>query len=180
MPPLTSAGRNAAVASGLNPAFMSAVADVCDVTIHRDTTPVGNVGAGADTLMSYTLPAGSLRGKDGSLKGLRIVAWGRTANNVNAKTIELVFGSLALLTTALTVSQAGVWRIAAEVLASAVDVQEYVASLLQGGATTLVDVEQGQATQNDDADIIIQGRGTATSNDDIVQEGFLITLLNNA
>lgn len=137
-------------------------------------TPVGNVGSGEDDLMTYPLPANSLSAG----RGLRIKAWGTTANNGNSKQVKLFFGSLAILTTALTVSQAGVWEIEAEVYSTGTDAQRYIARLLQGGATTLIDAEQGTHTQDDGATITIKCTGEATSNNDIQQNGFVIESLN--
>src|SRR5687767_12752958 len=74
------------------------------------TTAVGNVGAGTDDLQTYDLPA-SVLGVDG--RCLRITAWGTTANNVNAKTVTMAFGSQTVMTQALTTSIAGTWRISA-------------------------------------------------------------------
>lgn len=141
------------------------------------TTAVGNVGSGTDNLMTYSLPAATLSAAG---KGVRITAWGTTANNANPKTVTLAFGATTLITTALTVSQAGVWRIVSEVFSTGTDAQQYVAQLNQGGATTLVDVEQGTAAIDDGAAITIKCTGTVTdggggiNNDDIVQEGMIV------
>ncbi len=148
---------------------------------NRNTTAVGNVGGGEDALIQYSLPLNSL---SAATRGVRITAWGTTANNSNPKTAKLYFGSGAVVTTALTVSQAGTWRITGEVLSTGTDTQDYSAQLLQGGATTLLDVENGSLTEDDGAAILIRGTGTVTdggggiNNDDIVQEGMMVEVLN--
>jgi hypothetical protein len=148
---------------------------------NRNTTAVGNVGGGEDDLMTYSLPLNSM---NAATKGVRITAWGTTANNSNPKTVILYFGTAAILTTALTVSQAGVWRINAEVLSTGTDIQQYVTQLVQGGTTTLVDAEQGTAAQDDGAAITIKCTGTVTdggggiNNDDIVQEGIIVEFMS--
>lgn len=138
-------------------------------TVHVSTTAVGNVGVGVDDLITYSLPAGFLS----SGRGVRITAWGLTANNVNAKTVILRFGN-PILTTALTVSQAGVWRIVAEVISTGTAAQTYVAQLTQGGATTLIDVERGTLAEAQNAAIIIKCTGEATADNDIVQNGLVV------
>ena len=140
-----------------------------------NTTAVGNVGVGEDDLMTYAMPASALSAAG---KGVQIVAWGTTANNANAKTVKLYFGTVAILTTVLTVSQVGVWRISAEVFSTGTDAQDYIAQLVQGGATTLMDVENGSLTQDDGATITIKCTGEATTTDDIKQEGLLVSFYN--
>jgi hypothetical protein len=140
-----------------------------------NTTAVGNVGTGEDNLMTYSLPAGALSAAG---KGVRITAWGTAANNADAKTLKLHFGSVAILTVSLTTSQACTWRIEAVVFSTGTDAQDYSAQLVQGGTATLVDVEGGSLTQDDGAAITIKCTGEATSNNDVVQEGLLVTFFN--
>lgn len=143
------------------------------------TTAVGNVGAGEDNLQSLSLPASTLRAAG---SGVRITAWGTTANNSNPKTVKLYFGS-AILTTALTVSQAGKWHIEALVFSTGTDTQDYVSKLNEYGTATQTDMENGALTEDDGAAVVIKCTGTVTdggggiNNNDIVQEGLLVEAL---
>lgn len=141
--------------------------------INVNTTPVGNVGSGEDDLMTYLLAASVL---SAAKKGVKIKAWGTFANNVNAKTLKLYFGSAVILTTAFATSVAGIWRIEAEVVSTGTDTQEAVAQLVTTGTAgaAVNDTENSQPTQDDGAAITIKLTGTATSNDDIQQRGLLI------
>lgn len=140
-----------------------------------DEVAVGNVGAGDDDLITLSVAANTLAAVG---RGLRIVAAGTTANNADAKTVKLKFGTATLLTTALTVSQAGVWRIEAEVIRTGSSAQKYCAQLVQGGAATLLDAEQGTTTETDTADIVVKTSGTATSNDDIICEYLAVSVIH--
>lgn len=146
---------------------------------NANTTGVGNVGGGEDTLITYSLPADVLTV---NTRGVQIMAWGTTANNTNPKTVKLYFGSV-IITTALTVSQVGTWRIVAEVFRTGTDAQDYVAQLNQGGTATIVDVEQGSLTEDDGATITIKCTGTVTdggggiNNNDIVQQGMYVKVI---
>lgn len=73
-------------------------------------TVVGNVGAGVDSLMTYSVLAGQLR-RNGD--ALRIVAAGRCTNNANAKKVGMTFSTVQLLGAIqdLTVSIDGSWVI---------------------------------------------------------------------
>jgi hypothetical protein len=146
-----------------------------------NVTAVGNVGTGEDNLMTYSLIANTLSADQ---RVVRITAWGTTANNSNTKEVKLYFGATAILTTALTVSQAGRWRINAEVCLVGSSSQDYSAQLIQGGTTTLVDVEGGSLTETDTAAITIKCTGTVTdggggvNNNDITQEGMIVEIEN--
>jgi hypothetical protein len=143
-------------------------------------TAVGNVGTGEDDLISRSLNANTL---DVNTRGVRITAWGTTANNSNTKEVKLYFGSVAILTTALTVSQAGKWFIEALVFRVAPSTQDYVAKLNEFGATAQTDMENGTTTETDTAAITIKCTGTVTdggggvNNNDIVNEGLLVEVL---
>ena len=140
-----------------------------------NTTAVGNVGTGTDDLMTYALPANSMSANG---KGIRITAWGTAANNANAKTVTVVFGGTTLLSTALTASQVDVWWAEAVVIRTSATAQEAFAELTQGGTVTLSDVEQSTPAETLSGAVTIKCTGTATSDNDIVQEGMVIEFLN--
>lgn len=139
-----------------------------------NVTAVGNVGVGEDDLISYTLPANSLSANG---KTIRIRAWGTAANNANAKTVKVYFGTATILTTSLTASVADSWWVEALVVRTGASTQDVVARLEETGANVM-DMEVGTATQTDTATIAIKLTGTATADNDIVQEGLLVEFLN--
>lgn len=144
-------------------------------TANVNTTAVGNVGTGEDDLITYTLPANALSANG---KGVRITAWGTGANNVNAKTLKVYFGTQVILTFALTVSQANNWRVMGSVWRTGASTQDWQASLIQAGTASAVDAENGTATQTDTATIAIKCTGEATADNDIVQEGMHVEFIN--
>lgn len=145
-------------------------------TVSANTTAVGNVGAcGPDDLITYTLPASALSVNG---EGVRIYAWGTTTNNVNAKTVELVFGSQVIMTQALTASIAGTWRIEARVFRNGTSTQDIFAELLQ--LATIVHKHTITAgTQTETATIVIKCQcAVGTTTNDIVQEGLHVEFIN--
>lgn len=135
-------------------------------------TNVGNVGSGTDDLQTYTIPANTL---NISGRTIRIKAWGSTANNANAKTVTLEFGGQTVMTQALTASIVGTWRIDCEIIKTGASTQKIFAELLQ--LATIIQKQTATAgTQIDTAGIIVKCTGTATSNDDIVQEGLIVEI----
>lgn len=149
------------------------------VTLSKTTTGVGNVGGGTDDLVSYALPANTLNA-DGF--GIRITAWGTTANNSNPKTVTLAFGATTIVTQALTVSEAGRWRMVAEVIRTGSGAQDWD-SVLLASPTAIVKNGVGTAAITDTAAITIKGTATVTdggggiNNDDVVQEGMIVEFL---
>ncbi len=134
------------------------------------STAVGNVGVGTDDLQTYSIPANTL-----NLTGrtIRVKAWGTTANNANAKTVTLAFGSQTVMTQALTTGLAGTWRIDCEIIKTGSNTQDVFAELLQ--LSTIIHKHTLTAgTQTDTAAITVKCTGTATADNDIVQEGMIV------
>lgn len=139
-----------------------------------NSTAVGNVGGGEDNLITYTLPAKALLKTNSAV---RITAWGTTVNNVNAKTLKLYFGATAILTYSLTTSQAGLWRIDALVIKTGASTQDTHARLTEA-PNDQVHQQVSTAAITDTSTIVIKCTGEGVSNNDIVQEGMLVELLN--
>lgn len=151
-------------------------------TITTDTTAVGNVGAsGPDVLQTYTLPANGLVSTG---RGFRVHAWGTTANNANAKTVSLTFGSATLITKQLTASIAGTWEIEATCIRTGTSAQDCWAVAHNSGGTTVAATDGatvmrvsafGAQTQTETGTLAIAtGSTVSTSNNDIVSEGLII------
>jgi hypothetical protein len=142
------------------------------------STVVGNVGAGVDNLMSYTLPADALNAAGNYV---RIRGGGVTANNATAKNLLLKFGAASLLgTLALTASQVGKWYVEAVVVRTGSDTQDYVAVVTEGVGTTLAAGKQavlfGTATEDEDATVSIQFQGEGGADNDVTQEWMEVTV----
>lgn len=138
--------------------------------LNSQYTDVGNVGGGTDDLMTYSLPANTL---DVNGKGIRITAWGTSANNANVKTIQLVFGSV-IMTTTVASNSVRRWWLDAVIIRTGSNAQKYCAKADGDGVD---DMESGTLTQTDTAAITIKCTGAATTTNDIVQEGMLVEAL---
>lgn len=136
-------------------------------------TPVGNIGAGEDDLLTYSLPAGTLV----SGKGIRITGWGTTANTAAAKTLKMYIGTQAIHALSMTINSNNWWRCIGEVYYTASSAQDYNSILHQGGNTSLFNVTNGSATQNDAGALTVKMTGTATNNNDLIQRGMLVELI---
>ncbi len=131
---------------------------------------IGNVGGGTDDLHSFTIPANVLNVTG---RTIRVKAWGRTANNANAKTLAMLFGGTTIMTQALTTGIAGTWRIDAEIVKNGNNTQRIFAELLQ--LATIIHKQTATAGAiTDTAGIIVKCTAAATADNDIVQEGMII------
>ena len=153
----------------------SASKGVLNSTADVDVTAVGNVGAGEDDLITYSLPANSM---DANNRAVRIHAWGTLANNANAKTVKMYFGATAILTLAMPTNVAMNWEINATVVRTGASTQDAIASMINPGTPPVVDREITTPAEDTTGAITIKCTGEATANDDIVQEGMVTEFLN--
>lgn len=144
-------------------------------TASVQTTPIGNVGAGEDDLCSDAIAANTL--SVGSLA--RISASGTTANNANAKTLNFYLGSTVRLTCVLTTSIAADWYAQILIYRTGLNTQRYVCRIDEVNQATLAVrsyFSQGTASETETADIAVKFTGTATSNNDVIQNAMALEL----
>jgi len=147
-----------------------------------DAAAVGNVNAGPDDLITYSLPADTL---DANGKGIRVTMWGTGANNVNGKVLGIAWGSTSR-PLALTISEAVFWKAEIIVVRTASGNQDvrmtFQETLEATGGGTLNTVKgssaQYTATEADSAPIVIKAvADLVTATNDVVQEGLLVEQL---
>lgn len=167
-------GTSVAVGTGSGTATTVGIANL-------NTTVVGNVGAGEDVLMTYDLPANSL---SANKKGVMVSMWGKTANNANAKTLKVYFGSTMLCGLSLTTAQIGAWRVTYTAIRTGASIQNTALLIVEcPDSVALAAPKMSHFTldgvaQVDTAAITIKATGTATADNDVTQEGMLVEFLN--
>lgn len=138
-----------------------------------DVTAVGNVGTGEDTLASKNVIANTL---GVSAQSVTFEAFGTTANNANVKTLRVRFGTAGVNLVAsrtLTASVAGSWHVRGTIYRTSAATQKSV-TVFHDGTTSEVDIVT-TLDQTLTGDVLLKITGEATSNNDIVLEGFKIT-----
>lgn len=144
----------------------------------QNSVVVNSSTGGAVTLGGYSLSQALM---NGSLRGARLRAWGVTANNVNAKTINLVLGGGSIsLSQALTTSTANPWEIEAIILAAGASPSPKQSALwtIKHGAAILSTQQSTAGTEVTTAPIpLLLTASTTTGNADIVCNGSLLELL---
>ena len=146
-------------------------------TLSVNTTAVGNVGAGTDDLMTYTLPADSL---SANAKGIEVFACGTVANNANAKTVGFNFGA-ELRNFSIDTGSVLYWEIRAKVFRTSANNQKWFINMSAGSSgagTTNFKRFISTSTETDTAAITIKCTGIGTADNDIVQEMMLIKFIN--
>lgn len=146
-------------------------------TLFLDTTQTGNIGTGEDTLQSSTLPAGILKDNGDSI---RLLVVGTFANNGNARTLKLKFGSATILQRSSTngTGAAIPWQIEATIIRTGAATQKLVVSYIcWGDLAGFESLTYTTATQDLTAAVTLAVTGDATATDDIVKQMFQVELM---
>jgi hypothetical protein len=137
-----------------------------------DTTAVGNVGAGEDDLITYTLLGDSLNTDDDYLE---IKAWGSFAANANNKRVRLYLGSTALFDSGAQAANNASWSINALIVRTGAAAEKSVVNFSTSSALfTATTTTNAAVAEDTTANLTIKCTGEATNDDDVVQDGMII------
>lgn len=147
-------------------------------TLSINTTAVGNVGAGTDDLMTYSLPANSLSANG---KGVRVTISGRIANNANSKTLTFMFGAASVnIATRTSVDQAffAVFHIIRTGSNTQIITGDTHTSVVNFTTTNEGAVVDTTATETDSGAITIKCTGVGVADNDVVQKLMIVEFFN--
>ncbi len=138
-----------------------------------DTTQTGNVGAGEDNLISYSVPASTLAANGDYLE---IIAFGTFAANANSKRLKLYYGSTVLIDSGAQNQNGGSWEMRGTVIRTAAATQK--ASAIFVSATTLFtdDASYTAPTETLSGAVTVKCTGEGVADNDIVQQGLIVRL----
>jgi hypothetical protein len=140
---------------------------------YGDTTSTGNVGAGEDTLQTYTLPANTL-----ITNGQRITfrATGSVANNANAKRVRIKFGATTIYDTgALPTSAAFDWVADGEITRRGATSQVASVVFTTSNSTIPAKVDSTLPAETLSGTVTLLVTGEAVSNNDVLCEALTVT-----
>lgn len=142
-------------------------------TLKVDTTTTGNVGAGEDTLITYTIPAGEL-----SLNGSSIEfrVWGTCAANTNTKDIKVYFGSTVLSDGGVTVLNGVSWSAHGFIVRTGAATQTATCELT-AGVGVIAQSTTTSPTETLSGTVVFKVTGTSAispADNDIVQNGMFL------
>lgn len=140
-----------------------------------NTTAVGNITSGEDSLITYTLPKNAMH-NNGDV--LEITAFGITASNSNNKTIKLIIGSTTLFSTGILAFNNKAWCINAKITYTGTATQVSVATFNGDLALLTTTATYVTGTEDFTTNLTIKCTGTSGSSttNDVVQEGLIIKL----
>jgi hypothetical protein len=140
--------------------------------VYMSTTAVGNVDAGEDDLISYSLLANSLNANN---KGFRVTFYGNTAANANNKTIKIYFDDDQLVTTGAVAANNKDWILTATVVRDGASSQVCIAQGRMNETEVEPDFTDGDSDET--GALTIKATGEATATDDIVCECMIVEWL---
>jgi hypothetical protein len=143
-------------------------------TIHKNNSSVATTATtGAEDLMSYTIPAGTL--KVG--QKVRLKAYGTLGANANSKTVRIFFGAPSC--GGFTSTSNGVaWEVTVEADLTASSAQEYLRNGIVSGVEPSLTRGTISVSENADITVKVQGQNGVASAGDIVCEGFTVEVIN--
>lgn len=130
-------------------------------------TPLGNIGAGEDNLMTAVVPKFTL---DETKSIVKIRAFGRTAANANTKQLKIKLGATTLMDSGAVALNNQRWDAEVIIARTGVGTQEIYATFQSG--STLVQTRTA-GTLDETADLTLLFTGEATATDDIIQSGMI-------
>lgn len=140
-------------------------------TIIIDTTEVGNVGGGADILISGDIPANIFSANG---QGIKIDAWGIFAATANTKTLDLLFGGTTIVARGALVENDIHWWVNAIIMRTGVGAQDAIGKIIVSGANPLALHTEPAEDETDAINIHLTATSGGAADDDIVQHGLLV------
>lgn len=138
--------------------------------ISTDTTTTGNVGAGDDTLQSYSVPANTLATNKDTLVG---TCSGSFAATINNKRLRVKFGSTTIFDSgALAITSATDWTLEFEIIRTGSATQKCNTRLNTSSATLSAYCDYSTAAETLSGAVTLLVTGEATADNDIVKETF--------
>lgn len=137
-----------------------------------NSTPVGNVGAGEDNLITYSVPANTLLV---NAQYLRFEMAGTFAASANDKRIRVYFGSTLLFDTGvLAITDAGDWAVRGTIMRTGAATQRCMTEFISNESAMLASCDYVDATETLSGALTLKATGEATADNDIVQKFLLV------
>lgn len=134
--------------------------------LKSNVTDAGNVGAGEDDLMTYTIPAGLLITNGDYLEFTMTFTFAANANN---KQVKIYYGGTTIYASGAQAQNDGMMQVKGSIIRTGATTQRITFD--QDNNTTLFTDVAGYTTAGEtlSGTVILKATGEATSNDDIVQ-----------
>lgn len=146
-------------------------------TLNVNTTGVGNIGAGEDDLITYSV-VGNTLAVDGDY--LTFEAAGTFATSINNKRVRVKFGSTTLFDSgALAITTASDWTARGTIIRTSSTTFRAAIELSTSSATLTASSDYSTGTETLSGALTLKFTGEATANDDVRQE-LMVTRVNSS
>lgn len=135
-------------------------------TAKVNTTTVGNVGAGEDDLMTYSLPANSLATNGDYIEGKAAITFAANANN---KRVRCYFGATAMYDSTAQAQNGGAMEVTWTIVRTGATTQRVIAKSVSTSTLFTDDATYTTPGETLSGAVTIKCTGEATSNDDVQQ-----------
>lgn len=139
--------------------------------INVNTTAVGNVGAGEDDLISYTVPANTLN-TNGDF--LDFEFFGTFAANANNKTVKCYFGATNIFNSGAQAENGGSWKVSGKIIRTGAATQKAIVEFITDGILFTDDITYTATALTLSSTNILKCTGEATADNDIVNEALIV------
>ncbi len=143
--------------------------------VFSTATSVGNTDGTAEDLASYTVKANSMPA--GSAKAIRVIAWGKTAADADAKIISIKFGSTIVATHASAGTSDKDWVLEATIIQGATGAQSAIGQFSLEGTSQDVQLVSTPA-ETETGDITLALNVDAINANDVLLKGMTVEFLN--
>lgn len=137
--------------------------------IKTDTTTTGNVGAGDDTLQTYSVPANTLATNGDTLSGTCAGTFGANANN---KRLRVKFGATTIFDSGSIAWNTGDWVLQFEIVRTGATTQKAFGKLTTSNSSLYTFADYATAAETLSGAVTLLVTGEATTDNDIVKEMF--------
>ncbi len=138
-------------------------------------TSVGNTDGTAEDLASYTIKANSMPA--GSAKAVRVLAWGKTAADSDAKIISIKFGATIVATHASATTNDKDWVLEATIIQGATGAQSAIGQFSLEGATQDIQLVS-TPSETETSDTTVALNVDAINANDVLLKGMTVEFLN--
>lgn len=136
--------------------------------LNVNTTTVGNVGAGEDDLMSYTLPAAVLANNGEAIEFKRGGTFAASANN---KQLRIKYGATTIFDTGvLAITSASDWYAEGMIIRTGATTQKAIVTFRCSDVLVTVATDYTTPGETLSGTVVLKATGEATSDNDIVEE----------
>lgn len=146
--------------------------------INVNTTTVGNVGAGEDDLMSYTIPAAVLSTNGDTIEFKRAGTFAASANN---KQYKVKYGATTIFDTGvLVITAASDWSVEGLIIRTGAATQKAIVTFRCSDVLVTVSTDYTTPAETLSGTVVLKATGEGVSDNDIVEELCVIDWRPNA